>query len=190
MLRLLFIDNFDSFSYILIDYLKSAGAELDVITNEIHPSDIQIDQYQGLVLSPGPATPSQSGHLMSYIETFANRLPVLGVCLGHQAIGMHFGLTLDKAITPKHGKTSAVFHQNDPLFQNIPNPFQACRYHSLVLKGNATDLETIAQTAEEEVMAIKHKTLPVYGVQFHPEALLTENGLQIVKNWMGLVCLK
>jgi anthranilate synthase/aminodeoxychorismate synthase-like glutamine amidotransferase len=187
MPRLLFIDNFDSFSYILIDYLKSAGAEVEVMTNEVHPSDIQSNHFQGLVLSPGPATPAHSGHLMAYLETFVNRLPVLGVCLGHQAIGLHFGLSLDKAITPKHGKTSPVFHHHDPLFKDVPNPFLACRYHSLVLKGHSPDLETIAQTEQGEVMAVKHKTLPVYGVQFHPEALLTENGLQMVKNWVGMV---
>jgi anthranilate synthase component 2 len=187
MVQLLFIDNFDSFSYILIDYLKSSGAEITVITNESDPGKIKVGLYDGIVISPGPATPGEAGYLMQYLKLFADKLPVLGVCLGHQAIGMYFGLQLEKALIPMHGKTSPVYHQNNDLFQQISNPFQACRYHSLVLKGNVPELEILAQTSEGEIMAIKHKSLPVYGVQFHPEALLTESGLQLIKNWVGMV---
>lgn len=195
-MRLLLLDNYDSFTYNLYDYLHQAGCKIVVKRNdEIKASDVESLEPEGIVLSPGPRTPKEAGCLMHVIEKFHDRLPMLGVCLGHQAIGQFFGATLQKAIKPVHGKTTQVFHLHesaaggqgiDQLLYNIPQPFEAMRYHSLVLTDLPDSLISLAQTADGELMMMKHKTLPLYGVQFHPESILTPNGLQLIKNWVAL----
>ncbi len=182
---ILLLDNFDSFTYILNNYLVQAGFETLVKrNNEISVSDIETLMPEAIVLSPGPNTPAESGIMMDSIHHFHKRLPMLGVCLGHQAIGQYFGASLIRAANPMHGKTSMVLHQNHFLFQEIPSPFQAMRYHSLILNQiENTTLQVIASTPENEIMAIAHPELPILGVQFHPESILTQMGLQMIVNW-------
>lgn len=142
--------------------------------------------YQGLILSPGPGIPSQAGHLMRMLEHYHDKLPVLGVCQGHQAIGEFFGARLDKSPQPVHGKVSEVIRAAEhPVFEGLPKRFNVTRYHSLELKELSPVLEMILATEQGEVMAISHKSLPIVGLQFHPEAHLTEYGLKIIQNWIG-----
>ena len=182
---LLFIDNFDSFTFMLVDYFKQLN--FDVIVkrnNEISVDEITKMQPQAIVLGPGPNTPKDSGVLMEVIEKFHQQIPMLGICLGHQAIGEFFGATLAKAEKPLHGKTSAIFHEQHFLFENISSPFEAMRYHSLILKNvEQTNLQIICKTAADEVMGIAHPQYNLIGLQFHPESILTKNGFQIFKNW-------
>lgn len=195
-MRLLLLDNYDSFTYNLYDYLLQAGCKVVVKRNdEIKASDVDGLEPDAIVLSPGPRTPREAGCLMDVIERFHDRLPMLGVCLGHQAIGEFFGATLQKAIKPVHGKTAQVYQLEDPnpdesktdlLLYNIPQPFEAMRYHSLVLTELPETLIPLAQTADGELMAMRHKTLPLYGVQFHPESILTSHGLALIKNWVSI----
>ena len=198
-MRLLLLDNYDSFTYNLYDYLHRAGCKVVVKRNdEIKASDVEMLEPDGIVLSPGPRTPKEAGCLMDVIEKYHDKLPMLGVCLGHQAIGEFFGATLQKAIKPVHGKTAEVFHllesseaENDErsehnLMYNIPQPFEAMRYHSLVLTELPETLIPLAKTADGELMAMRHKSLPLYGVQFHPESILTTYGLALIKNWVSI----
>jgi anthranilate synthase component 2 len=186
LMRILLLDNYDSFTYMLKDYIEQCGASCDVFRNDdVMPEHID-KTYHALVISPGPCTPQQSGQTMSLIHQLHNSLPILGVCLGHQAIGEYFGAKLTKAGAPVHGKQSDVHTEPDVLFQNIPEQFSVTRYHSLILTDVFTPLETIAKTAYNEVMAIRHKSLPIRGVQFHPESCLTEHGLKLIKNFLTL----
>jgi anthranilate synthase/aminodeoxychorismate synthase-like glutamine amidotransferase len=182
---LLFIDNFDSFTFMLVDYFKQLG--FDVIVkrnNEISCDEIAAMQPQAIVLGPGPNTPKDSGVLMEVIEKFHNTIPLLGICLGHQAIGEFFGAELVKAEKQIHGKTSAIFHHQHFMFDNIISPFDAMRYHSLILKNiEQTNLQIICKTAADEVMGIAHPIFNCVGLQFHPESILTKHGLQILRNW-------
>lgn len=182
---LLFIDNFDSFTFMLVDYFKQLNFEVVVKrNNEITCEAITQLQPQAIVLGPGPNTPKDSGVLMEVIEKFHDKIPLLGICLGHQAIGEYFGATLIKAEKPQHGKTSAIYHQHHLLFENITSPFEAMRYHSLLLKNvEQTDLQISCKTAADEVMGIIHPKYNCIGLQFHPESVLTKDGLQILKNW-------
>lgn len=180
----LLLDNFDSFTYNLADYLQQAGVHCHVVTNQTPLSEIKKLDFKGIVLSPGPETPEKAGNLMEVLKAFYNKMPILGVCLGHQAIGQFFGARLVKALKPMHGKVSEIYCEPDSLFDGLQSPIKVVRYHSLVLHQLPETLLCTASTAQGEVMAIKHKTLPISGLQFHPEAILTESGLAMLKNWL------
>ena len=186
----LVIDNYDSFTYNLVQYLGEMQVDM-----EIHRNDqISIDQIRALkperiLISPGPCSPRESGLSNEIIRTFSSQTPTLGVCLGHQCIGHVFGGEVVRADRLMHGKTSPIYHTGDPLFAGLPNPFTATRYHSLIINRDTmpADLEIIAETRPElEVMGVRHKKLPVWGVQFHPESILTESGKQILANFLKL----
>jgi anthranilate synthase/aminodeoxychorismate synthase-like glutamine amidotransferase len=188
-MRLLLLDNYDSFTYNLYDYLRRAGCDVAVKRNdETNVDEIESLQPNAIVLSPGPRTPNEAGCLMQVIQKFHYKLPMLGVCLGHQAIGEHFGATLRKAIKPMHGKTAKVHHNADhPLLYNVPQPFDAMRYHSLIIDNLPETLIAMGQTDDGELMMMRHATLPLFGVQFHPESILTSVGLQLIENWVSWV---
>jgi len=179
------IDNYDSFTYILHHYLLQTGHECNVYRND----EITVQQLirlapERLIISPGPETPLQAGITMEAIDHFHTHIPILGVCLGHQALGMYFGAKLVHTSYPMHGKVSRVNHTGHPLFKDIPSPFTAMRYHSLgVTDINNPELEAIAHTDDDIVMALSHKQYPCIGVQFHPESVGTKHGMQLLKNW-------
>jgi anthranilate synthase/aminodeoxychorismate synthase-like glutamine amidotransferase len=180
----LLVDNFDSFTYNLVDYLHRAGASCIVVRNDKPPAEVDMSGITGLMLSPGPETPEKAGYLLQYIELFHKKLPILGICLGHQAIGEFFGADLVKGIRPMHGKLSSVHLKKDQIFDSLPENIDVVRYNSLILKNLPQELVNIAETSEAEVMAVRHITLPVWGLQFHPEAALTREGLILLKNWV------
>ncbi|MEH0156933.1 aminodeoxychorismate/anthranilate synthase component II [Limibacter armeniacum] len=182
---ILLLDNFDSFTYNLADYFAQAGEKCHVVRNNTPIKDIICNQYDAVVLSPGPESPQKAGNLMQVLEYYHDKLPVLGICLGHQAIGEFFGASLVKAERPMHGKISFISQMNnDPLFKDLPEKFKIVRYHSLLLEDVKAPLSVTATTDKEEVMAITHQSLPIKGVQFHPEAILTEFGQFIIRNWI------
>ena len=182
----LLLDNFDSFTYNLADYLQQLEAECVVLNNKTPIESIRKLPFKGIVLSPGPETPEKAGVMPQVLTSFYNKLPILGVCLGHQALGQFFGAKLVRAIKPMHGKVSEISCQEDYIFQGIPKKLNVVRYHSLVLQDLPTTLSNIAVTTQQgEIMAIKHNTLPIRGLQFHPEAILTESGLAMLKNWLS-----
>ena len=185
---LLVIDNYDSFTYNLCDYFHQLEQELYVIRNDEKTADeLKKYKFSGLVLSPGPGTPQSSGNLMQIIKYWHNKIPILGICLGHQAIGSFFGAELIKAPYPMHGKISEIELCNHSMWNDIPQKIKVCRYHSLVLKFNNSDCitETAICKTDNTNMAIAHKKLPIWGIQFHPEAILTEFGIDILKNWLN-----
>jgi anthranilate synthase/aminodeoxychorismate synthase-like glutamine amidotransferase len=186
---ILLLDNYDSFTYNLYDYFCRLQAEVRVITNDHYKlPEIVAMQPSALVISPGPGRPVDSGITMELVEYFHNKLPILGICLGHQALGEFFGAGLVKSPYPMHGKTSMVNHNGDVVFKGIPAQFEVMRYHSLELENlEGKYLQTIASTSEGTIMAMKHHTLPLYGLQFHPESILTPDGLKLLENWLGLV---
>lgn len=185
---LLFIDNFDSFSYILLDMVLQAGVDVRIVRNNVPLHKLVDDQYEGLIISPGPGLPQQAGYLMEVLDYYHDKLPILGVCLGHQAIGEYFGATLTKGLRPMHGKISKVTQINlHPLLQDLPANFQVTRYHSLELTNLPSTLETLLVADQGEIMALAHKLLPIVGVQYHPEAHLTEHGLQLISNWVNWI---
>ena len=187
---ILVLDNYDSFTYNLVQYLGELGADLQVRRND----EITIDQIRALkperiLVSPGPCSPREAGLSNDVIRTFAGEgIPIFGVCLGHQCIGHTFGAEVVVNYRMMHGKTSPINHNGKDLFAGMANPFPATRYHSLVIKRDTMPdcLEITAETAEGEIMGVKHKTLPIWGVQFHPESILTENGRMILKNFLKL----
>jgi anthranilate synthase component II len=184
---LLVIDNYDSFTYNLVQYLAELGAQVKVLRNdEVSVQDIERMSPERIVISPGPCTPNEAGISLAVIERMAGRVPLLGVCLGHQAIGQAFGGKVVRARQVVHGKTSRVFHDDKGLFEGLPNPFEATRYHSLVVarEGLPDCLEVTAKTWDEEIMGLRHKTLPVEGVQFHPESFLTTVGKDLLRNFL------
>lgn len=187
-MRILLLDNFDSFTYTLVDYLTQAGADCVVRRNNLPLAMLTDDVYDAVVLSPGPGSPAEAGCLMEVVHQYHNRLPILGVCLGQQAIGAYFGATLAKSPKPMHGKVSTIrVDTSDPLFQGIPEQIRVTRYHSLTLTDLPPELLTTAvcsESGEDEVMAIRHQLWPVWGVQFHPEAVLTESGLVLLRNFI------
>ena len=188
-MRLLLIDNFDSFTYNLVQYFGELGAEQEVFRNNSITSEQAIERKpDAVVISPGPCDPDQAGHSLAIIEAFAGKKPIFGVCLGHQCLGQYFGGKVIRAERLMHGKTSPVHHDEKEIFANLPNPFAATRYHSLILESTSIPncLEVTAKTEEGEIMGIRHKELPVWGVQFHPESLATEQGILILKNFMEL----
>jgi anthranilate synthase/aminodeoxychorismate synthase-like glutamine amidotransferase len=183
------LDNYDSFTYILHDYLLQTGNECVVYRND----EISLEQLialspERLIISPGPETPLQSGICMSAIAHFHDRIPILGVCLGHQALGMHFGAKLIQMGYPMHGKESVVSHSGHELFENITDPFMVMRYHSLAVTSfDGTGLRAIAHSADDHIiMALAHEHYSCIGVQFHPESIGTTAGLLMLKNWAGM----
>jgi len=186
----LVIDNYDSFTYNLVQYLGELGVELQVRRNdEITLDEIRALKPERILVSPGPCSPREAGLSNEVIKTFASEgIPVFGVCLGHQCIGHAFGAEVVVNYRMMHGKTSPIKHNGKDLFRDMPNPFAATRYHSLVIKRDTVPdcLEITAETEEGEVMGVKHKTLPIWGVQFHPESILTESGRTILRNFLKL----
>ena len=184
---LLMIDNYDSFVYNLVRYFNELEEEIEVVRNDnISLEDIAEKKYSGIVISPGPKNPKEAGMSLKIIEKFKGRIPILGICLGHQCIGHAFGGKIVKGREPMHGKISSVNHKNQGIFKNLNNPLKVTRYHSLVISKENIPDELIV-TAESEdgcVMGIQHKTYPIYGVQFHPEAHLTEQGHELLKNFI------
>lgn len=183
---ILLLDNFDSFTYNLVDYLNQLDLQVDVKRNDISIDSLKMNQYSGLVISPGPGIPSKAGNTLKVIGHFYDKIPILGICLGHQAIAEFFHGEISHAEKPMHGKISAINHDGDLLFHNIPPVFDVVRYHSLVCSRLPGTMKEIAKTKEGEVMAIRHLTYNTYGVQFHPEAVLSEYGLEILKNWKNI----
>jgi len=187
---ILVLDNYDSFTYNLVQYLGELGVELVVKRNdEISIEEIRKLKPERILVSPGPCSPREAGLSNAVIKTFASEgIPVFGVCLGHQCIGHTFGAEVVVNYRMMHGKTSPIKHNSKDLFAGMPNPFPATRYHSLVIKRDTLPdvLEVTAETEEGEIMGVKHKTLPIWGVQFHPESILTENGRTILKNFLAL----
>mgnify|MGYP001115904095 CR=1 FL=1 len=184
---ILMIDNYDSFTYNLVQYVGELGEELQVYRNDkITIEEIERLAPDYLMISPGPCTPNEAGISMEAIRHFAGKIPILGVCLGHQSIGQVFGGKVVRAERLMHGKTSDVFHDGKTIFQGIPSPFQAARYHSLLVEADSLpdELEVTARTAEGEIMAIRHRRFAVEGVQFHPESIITQYGKQLLKNFL------
>jgi anthranilate synthase/aminodeoxychorismate synthase-like glutamine amidotransferase len=186
---LLVIDNYDSFTYNLVQYFGELGAELRIFRNdEISVADIEKLAPSRIVISPGPCTPKEAGISSEVILTYGTRIPVLGVCLGHQCIGDVFGGDVVRADRLMHGKTSPILHDGAGVFKNLPNPFEATRYHSLLVKRSTLPdcLQISAETAEGEIMGLRHKSLPIHGVQFHPESILTTHGKSLLQNFLEL----
>ncbi len=180
---ILVVDNFDSFTYNLVDYFRQLGLRVEVRRNNAPSGQLMSDKYEAVVLSPGPGVPEYSGRLMDVLHYYHDKKPVLGICLGHQAIASYFGAEIRQALRPMHGKISPVSHEKDAIFAKLPPRFDVVRYHSLICSNLSRDLQVIARDDLGEIMAIRHSTLPLYGLQFHPEAVLTRHGLEILKNW-------
>ncbi|TSH92964.1 aminodeoxychorismate/anthranilate synthase component II [Verticiella sediminum] len=188
-MKLLMIDNYDSFTYNIVQYFGELGEEVEVVRND----QITLDEIEALApdrlcISPGPCAPAQAGISLAAIRHFAGKLPILGVCLGHQAIGEAFGGKVVRAQEIMHGKTSPVTHTGSDVFAGLPSPYTVIRYHSLAVeRASLPDcLEVTAETADGEIMGLRHRTLPVYGVQFHPESILSEHGHALLKNFLAL----
>jgi len=185
---ILMIDNYDSFTYNLVQYLGEMGQQLKVFRND----RITIEQIESLkpdriVISPGPCTPLEAGISVPVIKHFAGKIPILGVCLGHQSIGQAFGGEIVRAARLMHGKTSMIYHDGEGVFKGLPNPFEATRYHSLVIRRETMPdcLQITAETDMREVMGVRHKEYPIEGVQFHPESILTQEGKKLLANFVG-----
>ena len=193
-MRVLVVDNYDSFVFNLVQYLGQLGVDAEVWRNDDHrlAGDAEIadaaEDFDGVLLSPGPGTPERAGASIGLVRACAAaRTPLLGVCLGHQAIGVAFGATVDRAPELLHGKTSSVFHTNVGVLHGLPDPFTATRYHSLTILPHTVpaDLEVTARTRGGVIMGVRHVELPIHGVQFHPESILTEGGHRMLANWLG-----
>jgi anthranilate synthase component 2 len=188
-MHLFVIDNYDSFTYNIVQYFGELGAEQEVVRNDaIAIDDLKLDGFDGLVISPGPCDPDRAGISLKAIDRWAGKIPLLGVCLGHQSIGQAFGGKIIGAHKLMHGKTSNISHHNKDLFKGMPQGFSATRYHSLVIERESLpgSLEITATSEDNEIMGIRHRELPLWGVQFHPESLATENGIMILKNFLEL----
>jgi anthranilate synthase component 2 len=187
---LLLIDNYDSFTYNLFHYLSEVGGDVQVQRNDALSANEAIAlNPKGIILSPGPCSPSEAGICLEVIELAAKKsLPLLGVCLGHQAIGQSFGGHVVRAPQPVHGKTDMITHNGQGIFKNIPSPLKATRYHSLIVekKSLPSELSITAENGEGIIMGLQHKTLPIYGVQFHPESIVSEHGHAMLKNFVEL----
>lgn len=187
--KVLIIDNYDSFTYNIADYAASLGADVAVVRNDKKSvEEIRAADYSHIVISPGPGKPVNSGIVMDLIATHDNRAPVLGICLGHQAIAEFFGGALKNAPKPVHGKQSVICHDGKNLFQGISNPLRGGRYHSLLIEKETLPecLEVSALTEDGLIMGLRHKNLPFEGVQFHPESILTESGMEIIENFLRM----
>ncbi|MDA0229911.1 MAG: aminodeoxychorismate/anthranilate synthase component II [Proteobacteria bacterium] len=187
---LLLIDNYDSFTFNLVHYLGELGAEVTIYRNDAISADEALAlRPDGIVLSPGPRDPNQAGICLELIKKSAGSIPLLGVCLGHQAIGQAFGGKVVRATSLMHGKTSDIYHEEHGLFQGLPTPFTATRYHSLMVERNTLPgcLEVTAQTDDGVVMGLSHRDYPVHGVQFHPESIASDQGHELLKNFLDIV---
>lgn len=186
---LLVLDNFDSFTYNLVQYFGQLGVEQRVFrNNEITPEEAVALNPERVLISPGPCSPNEAGNSLDVIAAFAGKKPLLGVCLGHQCIGQYFGGKVVRAERLMHGKTSPIQHDGQDLFARLENPFPATRYHSLILERDSLPecLEVSAETEEGEIMGMRHKEFPIWGVQFHPESYATNNGIRILENFLKL----
>lgn len=186
---LLMIDNYDSFTYNLVQYFGELGEDIRVFRNDkLKIEDIVKLNPDRIVISPGPCTPKEAGISVDVIKYFAGKIPMLGVCLGHQAIGEAFGGNIIRADRLMHGKISMIYHDGKTIFEGIPNPFEATRYHSLIIKRETIPscLEISAETKEGEIMGVRHKEFKIEGVQFHPESILTKAGMDILKNFLKI----
>ena len=185
---LLMIDNYDSFTYNLVQYLGELGEEVKVVRNdEMGADEVERLAPQRIVVSPGPCTPNEAGVSLELIRRFAGRVPILGVCLGHQAIGQAFGGKIVHAKTLMHGKVSQIHHRGTGVFRGLPTPYEATRYHSLAIERAScpAELEVTAWTEDGEIMGVRHRSLPVEGVQFHPESILTQHGHALLRNFLS-----
>jgi len=185
---IILLDNYDSFTYNLVQYLEELGAEVTVCKNDtITVDEVILSKTSGIVLSPGPGRPENAGIMNALVKTAAGKIPLLGVCLGHQAIGQVYGAEINYAPYLMHGKTSIINHDKSTLFKGIPQPLEATRYHSLVIERSSLpeDFIVTAWTDDNTIMAIEHKTMPVYGVQFHPESIMTVYGKEILNNFIN-----
>ncbi|MDF2963368.1 MAG: anthranilate synthase component [Paenibacillus sp.] len=190
---ILVIDNYDSFTYNLVQYLGELGEQVVVRRNdEIDLAGIEALKPDHILISPGPCTPNEAGISLALIDHFKGKIPILGVCLGHQSIGQVFGGDVIRAERLMHGKTSPIIHDGKTLFKGLPSPFTATRYHSLIVKRETLPdcLEISAETAEGEIMGLRHKEYPIEGVQFHPESIITDHGLQILRNFLNETAVK
>jgi para-aminobenzoate synthetase component 2 len=186
--KILVVDNYDSFVFNLVQYLQQLGAECTVVRNDAIKVS-EADKYDGVLISPGPGTPEAAGISVELVKYCADKkIPLLGVCLGHQAIAVAYGATVSRAPELLHGKTSVVTHKNKSVLTDIPSPFTATRYHSLAIEKETlpSELEITGQTDSGVIMAVQHKSLPICGVQFHPESVLTEHGYQMIGNWLQI----
>lgn len=186
---LLMIDNYDSFTFNIVQYLAQLGEEVKVVRNdEIGVADIATLRPDRIVVSPGPCSPEEAGISVAAIKEYSGKIPLLGVCLGHQSIGAAFGGKVVRSVSLMHGKTSPIHHDGKELFAGLPNPFNATRYHSLVVeRASLPDcLEVTAWVDNGEIMGLRHRNLPVWGVQFHPESILTEGGMELLDNFIKL----
>ncbi len=189
MKSILLIDNFDSFTFNLVDFFEQAGAKLTIFRNDVPVDDIDPSAYDLLLISPGPSVPKNAGNLMAIIEKSVGKVPIFGVCLGHEALAEAFGGSL-KFVAPVHGKNSPIFHDGKTIFANLPNGFPGGRYHSLAVDKMPEDFEISARTEDGVIMAMRHKKLPIEAVQFHPESVLTMKdnvGYHLVENVMRVL---
>jgi anthranilate synthase component 2 len=188
-MRVAMIDNYDSFTYNLVQYLSELGAKVDVVRNDVvTAAELLARDPDGVVISPGPGEPKDAGISLEMVRACANAgVPLLGVCLGHQAIGVAFGGRIARARSIMHGKVSEIEHDGRGVFRGLPQPFEATRYHSLVIAGDSTpaELEVTARTADGEIMGLRHRELPIEGVQFHPESIRTEQGKPLLANFLA-----
>ena len=187
---ILVIDNYDSFTWNLVQYLEMLGARCEVVLNDALDAEAACAKApDGILISPGPCTPNEAGVSLSLIEQAAGKIPILGVCLGHQAIGQAFGGEVVRAGRVMHGKTSPIEHDGKTIFRGLDMPFTATRYHSLLVEreGLPRSLEVSAWTAEGEIMGLRHKKHPIEGVQFHPESILTTSGMTLLRNWLSSI---
>jgi para-aminobenzoate synthetase component 2 len=183
------IDNYDSFVHTLARYLRELGHETRVVRNDAaDPAAIGAAMPSHLVLSPGPGTPDRAGYSIAAIRQLSGRIPILGVCLGHQAIGAAYGARICRARRPLHGEATQIRHDGSGLFAGLPNPLRAARYHSLIVEALPRALEATAFSADDEIMALRHQSHPTVGVQFHPESILTEAGAHLLLNFLNLRC--
>ncbi|MCX6343722.1 MAG: aminodeoxychorismate/anthranilate synthase component II [Armatimonadetes bacterium] len=185
---ILMIDNYDSFTYNLVQYIGEMGKTLKVYRNDkITIPEIEALNPEMIVVSPGPCTPTEAGISLEVIKHFAGKIPMLGVCLGHQSIGQAFGGEVIRAPRLMHGKTSLIHHDGEGVFKDMPNPFEATRYHSLIVRRETLPscLQITAETDEREIMGIRHKEYPIEGVQFHPESILTQDGMKLLGNFVN-----
>ncbi len=185
-MKVLVIDNYDSFTFNLVQYLGELGADPEVVRNDaLDPVEAGAEGFDRLVISPGPGRPEDAGYSIDFVKAFGAEVPTLGVCLGHQAIAVAFGGEVDLAPEPRHGKVSPITHDGRGIFRDLPNPFEATRYHSLATVQLPAELQAVAHSEDGVVQGIRHRELPITGVQFHPESIMTKAGKDLLANFLG-----